>query len=413
MELLVYEYTSATGLDEKLVQPSVLSEGFGMLRALCIDATAAGIHVTTILNDRITGFNPPLNAEHKISVHSKIDAERVFAEKAANMDAALVVAPETNGILQKLVEKTEQSDVSSLNSSAIAISLVSDKAFLPLYAKSLGLRAPETITINAEDNLADVIRLICEEIGFPAIVKSVRDAGCGTLNIIKNREQAEKAIKELAAYSNNRFVAQELVQGIPASVSLLSNGTEAQPLTLNEQHILLKPPNQGSDYIGGTTPFMHKQRERAYRASKRLVESIKGLRGYVGVDLILTEDEPIMIEINPRLTTSYIGIQKILKLNLLQTIINASLEHELPANLETAGHTYFGKVKTPNPTITSLQETYRMPELISSPFPTKNNDFAYAFICTRSSTPKKAKHEFINAKKQLHKILLPGGSIER
>lgn len=413
MELLIYEYTSATDLDEKLVQPSVLSEGFGMLKALSADAKAAGINVTTILNGRIAGFNPSLDAAHIISVHSKAEAERVFEENASNMDATLVVAPETNGILQELVEKTEQSKITSLNSSAAAIAQVSDKAFLQSYAKNLELKTPETITINAGDNVEDSMQLIREKLSFPAIIKPTKEAGCEALNVINNQGQAKKAIKEITKHPNDRFIVQKLIQGVPASVTLISNGTEAQPLTLNEQHVLLKPPNQASNYVGGTTPFVHRQQEKAYAASKRLVESIKGLRGYIGVDLVLTEEEPILIEINPRLTTSYIGIQRILKLNLLQTIINATLKHELPANIKTAGYAYFGKIKSLNPTLTDLQETFKMSELISPPFPAENNDFTYAFICTKGSTPKEAKYEFINAKKQLHRILLSGGNIKR
>ena len=32
-----------------------------------------------------------------------------------------------------------------------------------------------------------------------------------------------------------------------------------------------------------------------------------GLRGYVGVDLVLTDSEAVVIEVNPRLTTAYLG----------------------------------------------------------------------------------------------------------
>ncbi len=413
MELLIYEYTSATGLDEKSLQPSIISEGFGMLKTLVADAKAAGISVTTILNGRIVGFDPPLDAEHKIPVHSKLEAERAFEKNAEKTDAILVVAPETNGILQELIEKIEQSNITSLNSSATAIAQVSDKAFLQLHTKNLGLKTPDTLIINTQDNVEDSVQLIRENISFPAIIKPTRNAGCEALNIIKNQGQARKAIKEIPKHLNNHFMVQKLIQGIPASVTLISNGTEAQPLTLNEQHVMLNPPNQASDYIGGTTPFVHKQQERAYNVSKKLVESIRGLRGYVGVDLILTEEEPIVIEINPRLTTSYIGIQRILKLNLLQTIVNAVIKHRLPTNLETTGYAYFEKIKTLNPTTTALQETFKMSELIAPPFPDDNNDSTYAFICTKGSTPKEAKREFTKSKRQLFRVPRLGGSTER
>ena len=35
---------------------------------------------------------------------------------------------------------------------------------------------------------------------------------------------------------------------------------------------------------------------------------VPGLKGYVGIDMVLSDDECYVIEINPRLTTSYLGL---------------------------------------------------------------------------------------------------------
>ncbi len=49
------------------------------------------------------------------------------------------------------------------------------------------------------------------------------------------------------------------------------------------------------------------------------VASVPGLRGWVGVDLVLPDDgPPVVVEINPRLTTSYLGYRRLTGTNLAE-----------------------------------------------------------------------------------------------
>src|SRR5205814_157736 len=62
-------------------------------------------------------------------------------------------------------------------------------------------------------------------------------------------------------------------------------------------------------YRGGETPIDHA--EAARQLALAAVSSIEGLHGWVGVDLVIDDDErPVIIEINPRPTTSYIGLRR-------------------------------------------------------------------------------------------------------
>jgi predicted ATP-grasp superfamily ATP-dependent carboligase len=409
LRLLVYEHVSGGGFCEKPIPASILSEGFAMLRTVIEDANAAGHSVTTILDSRIAELNPPLEADRKISVHSFAEAENVLQEAAENSDTAYVIAPETNGTLQNLVETIEQSATLSLNSTASAIAKVSDKALLLQQAKKIGLATPEALAFSIADKKEIIVQVVNEKLGFPAIFKPSDGVGCEGLSLVKNTNHAKAAITKIAETASKRLIAQHLVQGTPVSVTLISNGTEATPITLNKQNVTLKTPNQNSSYNGGTTPFNSTSQNSAFATAKKLVESVNGLKGYIGVDLILTHNKPVIIEINPRLTTSYVGIRKALNLNLAQAIINSTLEHELPTNWKTAGHAYFAKVKTPNPTQKTLQESYGLPELISPPFPTPHEPSTCALLCSHGSTLRQAERDFKNAEKQLRSILCKGG----
>lgn len=68
------------------------------------------------------------------------------------------------------------------------------------------------------------------------------------------------------------------------------------------------------------------------------------MKGYVGVDLLLDEahEEIYILEINPRLTTSYVALRRLLNFNLGEAIIDA-VNGELPAKIELEGSLSFLK----------------------------------------------------------------------
>jgi predicted ATP-grasp superfamily ATP-dependent carboligase len=59
------------------------------------------------------------------------------------------------------------------------------------------------------------------------------------------------------------------------------------------------------------------------------------LWGYVGIDLIATPEQTWVLEINPRLTTSFVGIYEALGLNMVEAILQ--LVHDDPC-LKTQSH---------------------------------------------------------------------------
>jgi len=413
LRLLVYEFVSGGGFCGKPIPHSILSEGFGMLRMITLDATLSGHSVTTVLDSRIAEFEPPLEADFTIVVNDFREAENAIQKAAESADAAYVIAPETDNTLQTLVESVERSNIPSLNSSSNAIQKVSYKTLLQKYAEKIGIPTPETITFSGENDTKTIVQAVTEKIGYPTVVKPANGAACEGLSIVTNENQVEHAIRKITESTPSKVIAQKLIQGIPASVTLISNGTKALPISLNKQNITLKSPEQASTYSGGTVPLDNPLREKAFATAKKIVESIKGLKGYIGVDLILTENKPVLIEINPRLTTSYIGLRKVTKLNLAQTIIDSTLEHTLPPTQKTTNYAHFEKVKTPNPTNEALQTTIKMPALVSPPFPTPQETQTYTFMCTTGKTPQQAKHAFNNAKKQLHTIINNGGKQKR
>jgi predicted ATP-grasp superfamily ATP-dependent carboligase len=78
-------------------------------------------------------------------------------------------------------------------------------------------------------------------------------------------------------------------------------------------------------YLGGTIPAPRAGEERTLC---RAVASVPGLRGFVGVDFI--KERPsgkvIVLEINPRPTTSYVGLARLLPAGTLASAWIETLE---------------------------------------------------------------------------------------
>jgi len=163
--------------------------------------------------------------------------------------------------------------------------------------------------------------------------------------LVATENELRTAVAKVKSASREPFaIAQEFIHGIDASVNLIATGGAAIPLTLNWQFIRLSPPSLESSYLGGLIPLEHDLQDQAFEASNRAVEAIPGLIGYVGVDMVLAEDGPYVLEINPRLTTSYIGARRVLKLNLAQAIVQAATKREPPQEVHTTGFAVFYKV---------------------------------------------------------------------
>jgi predicted ATP-grasp superfamily ATP-dependent carboligase len=56
--------------------------------------------------------------------------------------------------------------------------------------------------------------------------------------------------------------------------------------------------------------------------AKRIAAAIPSLNGYVGVDVIVDNADVYVVEINPRITTSYIGLRESIGLNPAQLILD-------------------------------------------------------------------------------------------
>ena len=296
----------------------------------------------------------------------------------------------------------EQTGKISLNCESKVIKTVANKAALYEDLQKKGFRTPKTLVLNSSNSLAQVKQAIKREFSYPIILKPMDGVGCGGLSIVKEDAQVKVAVKKVkAGFRVTHFVVQQFIEGEPASVSLLCKGKKALAISLNRQSITLAEPNETSSYDGGCVPFSHPLKQEAMSLAEKVVESFSGLRGYVGVDLVLATDGPYVVDVNPRLTTSYVGLSKVANFNVAEALINSVINGQLPFKPENRCFACFSKVETPTPSIITFQKATQSSNIISPPFPLDEKTKLYSLVIGEGESLDKALRDLEEAKKNL------------
>ncbi|WP_202319066.1 ATP-grasp domain-containing protein [Archaeoglobus neptunius] len=188
-------------------------------------------------------------------------------------DAFLIVAPEDEGLLLELTKIGERY-AENLGSSSKAISITSDKWVL--YKK------------------------LKMKVNLPKTSKRPLD---GTFVIKPRTSCAGEGIRFSEAVPQG-YIAQEYIEGKNLSVSVIA-GEDIRAASVNEQIL------DGFKYIGSVVPARldDKTRKEVINEALKAVECIRGLNGYVGVDVVYS-DMPYIIEINARLTTPVAAFER-------------------------------------------------------------------------------------------------------
>ncbi|NLV26389.1 MAG: ATP-grasp domain-containing protein [Methanomicrobiales archaeon] len=168
------------------------------------------------------------------------------------------------------------------------------------------------------------------------IVKQI--SGCGTVGVRLTEDPAREG-----------EFGQEFIDGEHLSISLVGSrvvgesclyytGDTPLLLALNRQDIRFSPDGLVS-YHGGKTPVDHPRMKEIYESASKAV-MVLGCQGYVGIDIIVNSDRIVIVDVNPRPTTSIVGIAACMEEEIGQIIIDASYG-KAPASVHLKGHAKF------------------------------------------------------------------------
>jgi predicted ATP-grasp superfamily ATP-dependent carboligase len=299
MRIFVYEHLTAASIGHSPGDPehSLYREGQAMRDAAVVDfGRIAGVHVLTTPEE-----------------FSLSDSQ--FEDLCRTSDWTLLIAPETEHCLLSLAERAERVGGRLLGHSSDAIRLTSDKFALFEHWRSRGVPTPAT---------TERAPTACE--AFPVVWKPRDGAGSMfTFALHSARDVARAHALVAAAKHEGPMILQEYVAGLPTSVACLCGPDGSMPL-LPARQVLSR--DDRLKYEGGELPLRGDLSERAVRLAQRAVACVPGLRGYLGVDLVLGNaadgSRDYAIEINPRLTTSYIGLRRLASSNLAELMLQAA-----------------------------------------------------------------------------------------
>ncbi|MBI4585567.1 MAG: ATP-grasp domain-containing protein [Planctomycetes bacterium] len=313
MNLFVYESICGGDCAGRPLPPSLASEGWKMLSSIVEDL--AQVHyverVRTLLDERFGGRDRAWGPKVEVAAWCRSGpAAEKFSELAAAADATLVIAPETDGLLENWSARVLSAGGKLLGSLPAAVRLAGDKLILARHLRSRGIPTPPLHELNAIAGVPPPRGLT-----FPQVLKPRFGAGC--LWTFKVDDEAK--LRAALASARRRGAPRELVTGpfvpgIAASASFLISGNQVTALVPGYQRISVSPGGL-LHYCGGRIPLETAElRRRAVDLARRAVWSVPGLQGFAGVDLALEPRSPgqdAVIEINPRLTTSYIGLRQL------------------------------------------------------------------------------------------------------
>lgn len=400
LRVLVYEYLSGGGLAGQEISAGLLSEGYAMLGGVVADFRSSGHHVTVLRDERLAGYGLSLQASRVLRISGAGNACKVMQQANEYAEAALVIAPEEDQILQSLVQTVENQAMCSLNCSSKSIEQTTNKKQLTEHLKELNLPYPKTQTFSSLETTQTIAKQV-HDIELPLVVKPACGSGCGGVSLVQNINQLEPAIEKIKTHSKEDVLVQEFIEGVSASVSLICTEKQALPLSLNKQDLTIATPPEQSTYHGGCVPLNHPLKTKAFETAKQLAESFSGLRGYVGIDLLLTEKDVYIMELNPRITTSYLGLRRTAQFNLAQAQVNASLNQEFPSNSQCLGYSCFTKIKIPNAGRLVPQQISLIKGVAAPPFPSIENKNCYALVEGHGKTLESAETSIEQTKKQL------------
>lgn len=298
------------------LEEAIRSEGRAMFLAVLGDAASDPRHrVTAFLADEgpVSRDDLPVGiAIRRIDGRWHDDA---LVAAAVEQDWLLLIAPETDGELARLASLVRAAGGRVALPSAAFIELASNKHASLLALAGAGLPVPAGRLLAPGESPPTGFRL-------PAIRKANASAGCDGLSRIDSAAHLAGA-----AATSERLEAR--AEGRPVGVAVLCGPGGMVPLPPCEQ---VFEGARRPAYRGGHSLEDRGLAARATALARRAVSTLEDRSGFaagwVGVDMILGPRADgrgdRVLEVNPRLTTSFVGLAAAAGKGLTRMILDAA-----------------------------------------------------------------------------------------
>ncbi|MDD1724600.1 MAG: ATP-grasp domain-containing protein [Methanospirillum sp.] len=288
MNILLAEYTVHH-------DPALAPEGRAMLQVLADSFARIGCTVHT--------------------PHPGKDFGEEMVRLASLCDEGLVIAPDS--LLARYTKMVED-HTRNIGCNSFSVAVCANKKRAGMILQSHGIAVPAEITEGKR------------------ILKQI--TGCGAQHMrYLDQDPLEGEFGQ--EYIEGEHLSLSLVGSrVVGETCLYYSGTKPLFLAINRQDIRFNPDGSVS-YHGGETPVHHSREQEIYDIGAKAL-NVLGCQGYVGVDMVVTADRIYVVDVNPRMTTSIVGIARCMKEELARVILDASYG-KAPESVHLAGHASF------------------------------------------------------------------------
>jgi predicted ATP-grasp superfamily ATP-dependent carboligase len=299
MRIFVFEYITGGGMLDCALTPSLANEGDLMLRALVSDLRELdGVEVVITRDARLSPVRLPVECR---VVEGAEHFPEVWDLTLDTVDAVWPIAPERCGALERVTEAVLEAGKTLLNSPPCAVRVTASKIGTLRRLAERGI--PVVPTYGIEDRLPGI--------RGRWVLKPDDGVGCLGIRLFQDRDSLRRYWERLPDGPAN--VAQPYVTGMAASLCILAKEGEATLLSVNRQRIAVM--DDAFVLLGCVVSGLSGGGRRYERLAGAIAAALPGLQGYVGVDLIVGPNGPKVLEVNPRLTTSYVGLKESIGVN--------------------------------------------------------------------------------------------------
>ena len=319
MKILVFEYVTAAGLAEA-PSGSLLAEGELMLAALLADLLAIpGVEVLALRDRRLPLPGRAFPGPEWVWVEPPRDGLACLAATLPRVDAVWPIAPETGGILESICRTVEQADKGLFTTPAAGVRLAASKHATIQRLQAHGV--PVVPTERLESGNAALLPF-----SLPCVIKPDDGVGCEAAWIVRYPSDWDGIHGQFATGTN--WIVQPLIAGESLSLSALFSRGHAVLWTVNRQHIVEE--GHGFRLAGCGVNALDDSDGNFADLARRVAAAVPELWGYAGIDLIRNEAGLHVLEINPRLTSSYAGLRSALSGNPAASVLELWRSGRLP-----------------------------------------------------------------------------------
>ncbi|PKO24538.1 MAG: hypothetical protein CVU35_08775 [Betaproteobacteria bacterium HGW-Betaproteobacteria-8] len=288
----------------------LLTEGLRMRDALLQELNEIE-HVELLCSHDFRLLSPDVAMSAMVSPDDNV--WQVWTDLIDQSDAVWLIAPETDGILHRLTELVLARGKLLLGCPPSVIALAASKLETCRVLSAAGISCVPTWSARAWlEQSPDA-----NEQGWVA----KPDDGAGCEDTVHSYD-----IGQMADWLRQGRQATHIVQpmrgGVACSLSMLCRDGRAWLLSCNRQ--LVDSGDGGFHYHGGVINGMLQFQTAFEQLAQNIARALPNLAGYVGVDLIVMDGNSAMLEvleINPRLTTSFVGLRQASGVNVAAQVI--------------------------------------------------------------------------------------------